>query len=70
MSSITGIVSGIWIAMTGADDGNITAGKVLATAQTIYAIEQKTKAGTWDESWHEESHQLIKDTIRRIRYEQ
>jgi len=68
--SITGIVSGIWIAMTGADNGNITAGKVLTTAQTIYAIEQKTKAGTWDESWHEESHQLIKDTIRRIRYEQ
>lgn len=40
--SIAGIVSGIWIAMTGAEDGN-TAGTVLNTAQLIYAIEQKTK---------------------------
>ena len=68
MSSIQGIVSGIWIAMTGADDGN-TAGKVLTTAQLIYAIKQKTEAGTWGASAHEESHQLIKDTLRRIQYE-
>jgi len=69
MSSITGIVSGIWIAMTGANDGN-TAGKVLTTAQLIYAIEQKTEAGTWGASAHEESHQVIKDTLRRIQNEQ
>ena len=68
MSSIQGIVSGIWIAMTGADDGN-TAGKVLTTAQLIYAIEQKTEAGSWGASAYEESHQLIKDTLRRIQYE-
>jgi hypothetical protein len=67
--SITGIVSGIWIAMTGADDGN-TAGTVLNTAQLIYAIEQKTEAGTWGTSAHEESHQMIKDTLRRIQNEQ
>ena len=67
--SITQIVTGFYIALTGADDGNITAGKVLQTAQAVYAIQQKTEQGTWDESWHEESHQLIKDTIRGIRYE-
>jgi len=67
--SIAGIVSGIWIAMTGADDGN-TAGTVLNTAQLIYAIEQKTEAGTWGASAHEESHQMIKDTLRRIQNEQ
>jgi len=67
--SITGIVSGIWIAMTGADDGN-TAGTVLNIAQLIYAIEQKTEAGTWGASAHEESHQMIKDTLRRIQNEQ
>ncbi len=67
--SIAGIVSGIWIAMTGADDGN-TAGTVLNTAQLIYAIEQKTEAGTWGASAHEESHQVIKDTLRRIQNEQ
>lgn len=67
--SIAGIVSGIWIAMTGAEDGN-TAGTVLNTAQLIYAIEQKTEAGTWGASAHEESHQVIKDTLRRIQNEQ
>ena len=67
--SIAGIVSGIWIAMTGAEDGN-TAGTVLNTAQLIYAIEQKTEAGTWGASAHEESHQMIKDTLRRIQNEQ
>ena len=67
--NITQIVTGFYMTLTGADDGNITAGKVLQTAQSVYAIQQKTEQGTWDESWHEESHQLIKDTIRGIRYE-
>ena len=67
--NITQIVTGFYMALTGADDGKLTAGKVLQTAQSVYAIQQKTEQGTWDESWHEESHQLIKDTIRGIRYE-
>jgi len=58
------------MALSGGNDGNITAGQVLQTAQTVYAIQQKTEAGTWDESWHEESHQMVKDTLRRIQYEQ
>ena len=52
--NITGIVTGFWMALSGGNDGNITAGQVLQTAQTVYAIQQKTEAGTWDESWHEE----------------
>ncbi len=68
--NITGIVAGFWMALSGGNDGNITAGQVLQTAQTVYAIQQKTEAGTWDESWHEESHQMVKDTLRRIQYEQ
>ena len=33
--NITGIVTGFWMVLSGADDGNITAGKVLQTAQTV-----------------------------------
>ena len=68
--SITGIVTGIWMSVSGAGDGNISAGDVLQGARTIYAIQQKTETGTWDDSWHEESHQIVKDTLRNIRYEQ
>ena len=56
--------------MTGADDGNITAGKILHMAQTVYAIQEKTQQGTWGASAHEESYQIIKDTVRRIGNEQ
>ena len=68
--SITGIVTGIWMSVSGAGDGNISAGDVLQGARTIYAIQQKTVIGTWDDSWHEESHQIVKDTMREIRYGQ
>jgi hypothetical protein len=70
MSSITGIVAGIWVAVAGATDGNVTVGDVLQTARTVYAIEQKTEQGTWGASAHEESYQIIKDTVRRIGNEQ
>ena len=68
--SITGIVAGIWMSVSGTGDGDISAGDVLQGARTIYAIQQKTEIGTWDDSWHEESHQIVKDTMREIRYGQ
>ena len=58
------------MSVSGAGDGDISAGDVLQGARTIYAIQQKTETGTWDDSWHEESHQLVKDTMREIRYGQ
>ena len=68
--SITGIVTGIWMSVSGAGDGDISAGDVLYGAKMIYAIQNKTEQGTWDDSWHEESHQIVKDTMREIRYGQ
>ena len=68
--NLTGIVAGIWMSVSGAGDGDISAGDVLQGARTIYAIQQKTETGTWDDSWHEESHQIVKDTMREIRYGQ
>jgi len=58
------------VAVAGATDGNVTVGDVLQTARTVYAIEQKTEQGTWGASAHEESYQIIKDTVRRIGNEQ
>ena len=58
------------MAAAGATDGNVTVGDVLQTAKTVYAIEQKTEQGTWGASAHEESYQIIKDTVRRIGNEQ
>lgn len=58
------------MAVAGATDGNVTVGDVLQTARTVYAIEQKTEQGTWGASAHEESYQIIKDTVRRIGNEQ
>jgi hypothetical protein len=34
-------------------------------AKIIYQAQQKTKQGTWRASAHEESHQILKDIIRR-----
>ena len=70
MSSIAGIITGVFVTITGATDGNVTVGDVLQTAKTVYAIEQKTEQGTWGASAHEESYQIIKDTVRRIGNEQ
>tara|TARA_B100001057_G_C22865033_1_gene956098 strand:+ start:2718 stop:2948 length:231 start_codon:yes stop_codon:yes gene_type:complete len=70
MGSITGIISGVFVSITGATDGNLTMADALQVGKVIYAVEQKHSAGTWDESWHEESHQIVKDTLRRIQYEQ
>ena len=48
--SITGIVTGIWMSVSGAGDGDISAGDVLYGAKMIYAIQTKTEQGTWDDS--------------------
>ena len=34
-------------------------------AKIIYQAQQKTRQGTWKASVHEESHQIIKDAIRK-----
>lgn len=70
MGSIAGIISGVFITITGATDGNFSANDALNIGKVIYAVDQKTEQGTWGASAHEESYQIIKDTVRRIGYEQ
>tara|TARA_E500000318_G_scaffold108074_1_gene118237 strand:- start:763 stop:993 length:231 start_codon:yes stop_codon:yes gene_type:complete len=70
MGSITGIISGVFVSITGATDGNFSFDDALQVGKVIYAVEQKHKSGTWGASVHEESYQIVKDTLRRIEYGQ
>ena len=69
MGSIAGIITGVFVSITGATDGSFSAQDALNIGRVIYAVDQKTESGTWGASAHEESHQIIKDTLRRIQYE-
>ena len=53
MSSISGILGGVLLVITGGGDGNVNAGDVLHTGKVIYQIEEKNKDGTWKASDHE-----------------
>lgn len=66
MSSIAGIITGVFVTITGATDGTFSAQDALNLDRVIYAVDQKTESGTWGASAHEESHQIIKDTIRGL----
>ena len=35
-------------------------------AKIVYQAHQKSKQGTWKASAHEESHQIVKDAIKKI----
>lgn len=66
MGSIAGIITGVFVSITGATDGSFSAQDALNIGRVIYAVDQKTESGTWGASAHEESHQIIKDTIRGL----
>ena len=66
MSSITGILTGIVLTVAGGGDGVIDAKDVFNAGKVIYQINEKTEDGTWGAAVHEESHQIIKDTITEI----
>ena len=46
MGSIAGIVSGVFVSISGATDGNFSFGDALQVGKVIYAVEQKQTAGT------------------------
>tara|TARA_R110000803_G_scaffold20092_2_gene51996 strand:- start:250 stop:444 length:195 start_codon:yes stop_codon:yes gene_type:complete len=61
--SIEGIIIGAMMLIANPADG---IKKVYNGIQLINKVHEKTEAGTWGKSAHEESHQIIKDTIRRL----
>ena len=55
--SIESAIVGLFMIMSGEADA-------LGTVRFANKIHQKTEQGTWDDSWHEESHTLMKNMIR------
>ena len=66
MNSIAGIITGVFVTITGATDGTFSAQDALNIGRVIYAVDQKTESGTWGASAHEEGYQSVKDTILKI----
>ena len=57
--SIEGAIVGLFMIMSGEVDP-------LTTVRYANRIHQKTEQSSWDDSWHEESHTLMKNMIRGI----
>lgn len=65
--SIEGFIGGVMmlvssVSNTGTVDSNTVWNAVILADKAII----KTEQGTWGDSAHEESYQIIKDTIRKI----
>ena len=54
--SIEGAVVGLFMIMSGEVD-------TLTTLKYANKVYQKAEAGTWDNSWHEESHTLLNNML-------
>ena len=64
--SIEGLIGGIMMIVASASTGEVDSKTVWNTAILIDKSITKTEQGTWEASAHEESYQIIKDTIRKI----
>ena len=67
--SIEGFITGVMILFSPVEQMTVVEKVWQGAILTDKAII-KTEQGTWDDSWHEESHQILKDTMREIRYGQ
>jgi hypothetical protein len=64
--SIEGFIGGIMMLITSVSSGNIDSKTVYNGAVLVDKVITKNKQGTWNDSIHEESYQIIKDSIRKI----
>ena len=65
--SIEGLIGGVlYLVVSVASGGTVDSRTIWNAAVLADKVAIKTKQGTWGASAHEESHQAIKDTIRRI----
>ena len=62
--SITGIIVGAIMLVTNPADG---IKKIYQGVQVLSQIEQKNENKEWKASAHEESYQIVKDTIKNIK---
>ena len=64
--SIEGLIGGIMMIVASTSTGEVDSKTVWNTAILIDKSITKTEQGTWEASAHEESYQIIKDTIKKI----
>ena len=64
--SIEGLIGGMMMIVASVSTGTVDSKTVWNTAILIDKSISKTDQGTWGASAHEESYQIIKDTIRKI----
>lgn len=64
--SIEGLIGGMMMIVASVTTGTVDSKTVWNTAILIDKSISKTDQGTWEASAHEESYQIIKDTIRKI----
>ena len=61
--SIEGIIIGVVMLLANPADG---IKKVYNGIQVYNKVQEKTEKNEWSASIHEESHQIIKDTIKQL----
>jgi hypothetical protein len=61
--SIEGLIGGIMMLVVSASSGTVDSRTIYQSAVLVDKASQKRD---WSGSMHEESHQAIKDTIRRL----
>ena len=64
--SIEGLIGGIMMLVVSASSGTVDSRTIWNAAVVADRAVIKTEQGTWGASAHEESHQAIKDTIRKL----
>ena len=61
--SITGMIIGVMMLLANPADG---IKKIYNSIQVYNKVQEKTEKNEWSASIHEESHQIIKDTIKQL----
>ena len=64
--SIEGFIGGLMMIAASVSTGDVSSKTIWNTAVLIDRANTKTEQGTWEASAHEESHQVIKDTIIKL----
>ena len=65
--SIEGLIGGVlYLVVSVASGGTVDSKTIWNAAVLADRAVIKTEQGTWGKSAHEESHQAIKDTLRKI----
>ena len=64
--SIEGLIGGILLLITSVSSGTVDSRTAYQSAVLMDRAIIKTQSGTWSASAHEESHQIIKDTIKQL----